>query len=347
MITEGKQIIPFCAGQALTELCDSYDMISNIPYIADNYKSGTIISLKGHDIPIVSIEEAGNRITDEVLVITSMQYIHEVLRQLDNMSIFEGMTFYISNLFTRENENRSIDLGEGEKQQIPKKIHYCWFGKTQMPLQFQRNIMTWKEKCPEYEIIRWDESNYDVTKNKYMSQAYTMKKWGFVPDYARLDIINTYGGIYLDTDVELLKPLDELRKVKLYCGFEDEKHINFGLGFGAQANNAILQEMIEMYEKMDFINSKGMMNLTASPVYQTQVMEKHGLIRNGHTQKKESFLALSPEYLSPINAVGVGTPTPYTYSIHQYAATWFDDEQQEKKSQLMNNYRLVLKRMSE
>lgn len=345
MIRQGKKIIPFCAGQALKEFCDFFDVVQNIQYIVDNYKKGLAIEIKGRNIQIISAEEAGRLMTDEILVITSMQYIDELLEQLDSMPVFDKAAFYVSNLFEEEGENKEITIGRNARQLIPKKIHYCWFGKTHMPRQFQENIVTWKEKCPDYEIIRWDESNYDIKKNKYMLQAYNMQKWGFVPDYARIDIVNTYGGIYLDTDVELLKSLDELLKTNFFCGFEDKRNINFGLGFGSKSNNMILQEMLELYNGLDFINSDGSINLTASPVYQTEIMEKHGLKRNGLTQRTEEFFALSPEYLSPINAVGVGMPTQYSFSIHQYAATWFDEEQQSLKKRLINNYRLVLKRM--
>ena len=90
---------------------------------------------------------------------------------------------------------------------IPKVIHYCWFGGNEMSALEKKCIESWKTQCPDYEIVRWDETNYDVTKNPYMQQAYAAKKWGFVPDYARLDILYQHGGFYLDTDVELLQSL--------------------------------------------------------------------------------------------------------------------------------------------
>ena len=91
---------------------------------------------------------------------------------------------------------------------IPKIIHYCWIGGTPLPEIAKKCIESWKKCCPDYEIREWNESNYDFTQNVYMKEAYEVKKWGFVPDYARLDIIYRYGGFYLDTDVELLKSLD-------------------------------------------------------------------------------------------------------------------------------------------
>ena len=101
---------------------------------------------------------------------------------------------------------------------IPKVIHYCWFGGNEMSALEKKCIESWKTQCPDYEIIRWDETNYDVTKNLYMQQAYAAKKWAFVSDYARLDILYQHGGFYLDTDVELLQSLDALRTHAAFAG---------------------------------------------------------------------------------------------------------------------------------
>ena len=127
---------------------------------------------------------------------------------------------------------------------IPKIIHYCWFGGNEIPENDKKCIESWKKYCPDYKIIRWDESNYDYKKNSYMREAYEAKKWGFVPDYARLDIIYNYGGIYLDTDVELLKSLDEILDCEGFFGFESENLVNLGLGFGAVKGNEIIRDMM-------------------------------------------------------------------------------------------------------
>ena len=121
---------------------------------------------------------------------------------------------------------------------IPKIIHYCWVGGSPKPQSVLYCIESWKRNCPDYEIREWNETNYDFTKNKYMQQAYEAQKWGFVPDYARLDIIYEYGGIYLDTDVEMVRNFDELLSRSSFFGFEDTGEGSFfvacGLGFGAQ-----------------------------------------------------------------------------------------------------------------
>ena len=132
---------------------------------------------------------------------------------------------------------------------IPKVIHYCWFGGNPIPEKDRRYIEGWKEKCPDYEIIEWNERNYDVSKNKYMAQAYEEKKWGFVSDYARLDLVYQYGGIYFDTDVELLKPLDNLLELEMFCGFESTKYVNFGIGFGAEKENPVNYQNVRFFRR--------------------------------------------------------------------------------------------------
>ena len=117
---------------------------------------------------------------------------------------------------------------------IPKVIHYCWFGHNPLPERYKEWIKSWKRYCPDYEIVEWNESNYDVTKHPYMRAAYDAKKWGFVSDYARLDIIYENGGIYLDTDVELVKNLDELLYQEGFAGVDSSGRLSTGLGFGAR-----------------------------------------------------------------------------------------------------------------
>lgn len=338
-----KKVICFCAGQGFFDLCETYQLASRILYIVDNYKSGTKITLGKYEIPVLAVEEMGIEIQDCILVISTVKYIDELVPQLDKCAVCDNQIFYVSDLFNHERNHPEV---YNERPPIiPKIIHYCWFGNGEIPEDFRRNIDTWKRHCPDYEIKCWNESNYDITKNKYMKQAYEMKKWGFVPDYARLDIVNTYGGIYLDTDVELLRPLDTLLQYKLFCGFENTAHIAFGLGFGSVKDNPIINEMMKTYEEADFIRADGTLNTIPSPIYQTQDMEKMGLIKNGRTQWVQDAIILAPEYLAPINEFGYGKPTTKSFSIHHYAATWYDNEQQEVKNKIINNYKYVLKRM--
>ena len=158
---------------------------------------------------------------------------------------------------------------------IPKIIHYCWVGNSPKPKSVLYCIESWRKYCPGYEIREWNESNYDFSKNGYMKQAYEAKKWGFVPDYARLDIIYKYGGIYLDTDVELIKSLDELLNQTAFMGFENtgdgEFFVNCGHGFGAEPHNKIIGAARNLYDHIQFINDDNTYNLLPSPHYTTQI----------------------------------------------------------------------------
>lgn len=210
---------------------------------------------------------------------------------------------------------------------IPKIIHYCWIGGSPLTPLAEKCIASWEKFCPDYKIIRWDESNYDFTKVNYMKQAYEQKKWGFVPDYARLDIIYENGGIYLDTDVELIKPLDELLKDECFAGVEisDNQRIvvALGLGFGAEKNSLIIREMRDSYINLNFINKDGSLNLIASPVYQTKFLLDKGL-RNTQDIQVVSGMKIYPKsYFNPTDLqTGKVVVQENTISIHHYAGSW-------------------------
>ena len=211
---------------------------------------------------------------------------------------------------------------------IPKIIHYCWVGNAPKPKSVLYCIESWKKFCPDYEIREWNESNYDFTKNKYMKQAYEAKKWGFVPDYARLDIIYEYGGIYLDTDVELIKNLDNFLENPAFLAYQDSKYIATGLGFGAEKGNKIIKCMLDDYKNCHFCIN-GEMDLTPCPVRNTNVIKN--LLGTEIDAKKISNIkdaVLYPkEYFSPIDCKTMEMAlTSNTISIHWFTASWREEE---------------------
>ena len=133
---------------------------------------------------------------------------------------------------------------------IPKKIHYCWFGKNELPTKAKKCIASWKKYCPDYEIVEWNEDNYDVYQNAYTTYTYDNKKFAFLSDYARLQIILREGGIYFDVDVEVVRPLDELLRYPAFFGFETEEYVNTGVGFGAERGNKIVEGMLKEYNPL-------------------------------------------------------------------------------------------------
>lgn len=215
---------------------------------------------------------------------------------------------------------------------IPKKIHYCWVGSDPLPESAKKCIKSWKKYCPDYEIVEWNESNYDFMSIPYAKEAYEAKKWGFVPDHARLDIIYQHGGIYLDTDVEIVRPFDPLLTLHGFAGFQDENFVALGLGFGAEAGNPVIGELMRAYEGLHFINAAGEPDLTPSPRLNTDALVRQcGLAANGEYQELESFTVFPPEYFCPRSFEdGILRKTKNTYSIHHFDASWFSEESRQK-----------------
>ena len=204
---------------------------------------------------------------------------------------------------------------------IPKKIHYCWFGGKPLPPLAEKCIASWKKYCPDYEIIRWDESNYDFSKHPFMKQAYQEKKWAFVTDYARLDIIYNNGGLYFDTDVELLRSPDTLLSNSLFVGFENEQFVNTGQVFGGEAGHIILKKLRDDYDNILFSSS----NLIPCPQIQTRTLKSLGLQDDtGEIQFLPADTAIYPtEYFCPKHGwFNRYKLTSNTYSIHHCAASW-------------------------
>lgn len=220
---------------------------------------------------------------------------------------------------------------------IPKKIHYCWFGGGEKSELIKKCIESWKQYAPECEIIEWNETNYDVSKNTYMYEAYKAKRWGFVPDYARLDIIYQHGGIYLDTDVELIKPIGDLLNGDGFCGFEQadknaEFSVNTGSGFGAKINDPVIFAMREIYNGLSFYNEDGTQNLQPSPYYNTKVLQEHGLKCDNSLQKIGEITVYPYEYFCPVNwKTHECKTTTNTYSIHHFDASWLSKQEKAKR----------------
>ena len=192
---------------------------------------------------------------------------------------------------------------------IPKIIHYCWVGGNPKPQSVLYCIESWKRCCPDYEIREWNETNYDFSKNKYMRQAYEAKKWGFVPDYARLDIVYEHGGIYLDTDVEIVRSFDHLLENECFFGFEDtgdgEFFVNCGHGFGAVPHHDVIKAARDLYEHLSFVGDDGTLNLLASPYYTTQALRLAGLVQENRDQKLPGVQVYAGNFLENLGKGGI------------------------------------------
>lgn len=207
---------------------------------------------------------------------------------------------------------------------IPKVIHYCWFGGNPKTKKMEKCIFSWKKMCPEYEIIEWNESNFIIDEQcDFIKEAYKEKKYAFVSDVARLKIIYENGGIYLDTDVELLKPLDDLLNNQCYFGWQDSKYVANGLGFGAEKGNSIIRENLNYYENQSFILENGKLNTIPCPVHTTKILVSHGLKMENRIQNLGNVTIYPIEFFNPLDdSTNRLIITEKTYSIHWYAKTW-------------------------
>ena len=317
------------------EICEEYGEIhleERVVAFVDNdsKKWGTYYLLKGKRIPIISVANLQEQILKTDIILITSRYFAYIYEQLEQIEALTEINCYIwpdiAPQYKTDDQLTEKIIAHSEKEnQIPKKIHYFWFGDNEIPPFEQACIDSWKRFCPEYDIICWDETNYDITKNRYMQQAYEAKKWGFVPDYARLDIIYQYGGIYLDTDVQVIQSFDLLLKLKGFAGFESKNLVAPGLGFGACAGHDMVRRMRDGYDNLTFKKEDGTYNLTASPYIQTEMLKTYGLKLNNKIQEVNGMLILPSECLSPDNNM-IPHITRNTFSVHNYAGSWTSGE---------------------
>ena len=206
---------------------------------------------------------------------------------------------------------------------LPKIIHYCWFGRGEKPVLAQKCIDSWRKFCPDFEIREWNEDNCDYLAMPFMMEAYAAKKYAFVSDVMRLIVLEQYGGVYFDTDVELVRDLAPLMDDEGFIGFENDQYVNSGQGIAAMPHHPVVQAMIEEYRKLHFTSTDGTINAVGCPHLNTDVMERYGLVRNGKEQRVAGIHVYPAEFFNPLDSVtGKLTKTENTYSIHWYSMSW-------------------------
>lgn len=215
-----------------------------------------------------------------------------------------------------------------EKQRIPKIIHYCWFGGAPLPELVLKCIESWKKYCPDYEIRRWDETNFDLNCCRYVREAYEAKKWAFVSDVARLYALTRYGGIYMDTDVELIGPLDDrMLCYGAFCGLESETKVGTAL-IGAQKDHPFFADLLNGYMDEAFVRSDGSYNTSTNVKRITAAFEKYGFIPENRIQHLEGITVYPTDFFCPKDfETGETVLTENTCAIHYYDGSWWTEEQ--------------------
>lgn len=218
---------------------------------------------------------------------------------------------------------------------IPKVIHYCWFGGNPKPKFAKKCIDSWRKHCPDYQIIEWNEDNFDITQNRYCKEAYEEGKWAFVTDYARLKILFENGGFYFDTDVELVKNLDAFLEEPCFMCIESSTRcvmVATGLGIGAQKGNAVVKALLDSYEGVAFRREDGSLDTATCTVRNNAVLKRFGFTEENRLQRFPEFTIYPSEFFSPIEMEsGIKRKTKNTYSIHHYSLSWTSKENQRRR----------------
>lgn len=211
---------------------------------------------------------------------------------------------------------------------IPKIIHYCWFGGASLPEGARECIDSWRRRCPGYEIREWNESNFDVTQNDYCREAYEAKKWAFVADYARLAVLAEQGGIYMDTDVEVVRSFDPLLASSTFLCFESNAAVSIGT-FGVEKGSPLVARFLRAYEGRHFRRADGSLDLLTNVLFLTRLLvEEYGLRLNGKLQELPGGIMVYPmeAFIAKDYQTGWIMRDETTYAIHHYAATWHDED---------------------
>lgn len=231
---------------------------------------------------------------------------------------------------------------------IPKVIHYCWFGRNPLPESAVKCIESWRKFMPDYEIKEWNEDNFDVNIIPYTAEAYSVGKYAFVSDYARFWVLYHYGGVYFDTDVEVIKPMDDIIEKGPYMGVEvmckvvpedlvGYPMVNPGLGVGAPAGMDFYKKVLDFYVSLRFLREDGSIITGTVVSHTTRLLVNNGLRKTPELQQIAGIWIFPEDYFNPFDDItGRLNKTENTRSIHWYARTW----------QKQNPYKLWLSRMS-
>ncbi|OME82137.1 hypothetical protein BK120_15815 [Paenibacillus sp. FSL A5-0031] len=221
------------------------------------------------------------------------------------------------------------------EMKIPKVIHYCWFGNNPLPELAIKCINSWKTYMPDYEIIRWDENNFNVNSNLYVMQAYESKKFAFVSDYVRLYALYNYGGIYLDTDVEVIKPLDQFLNNEAFSGFEDHQSITTGV-IGSTKGNEIINIFLDYYSQRGFVRQDGSLDTTTNVKIITDICLKYGFIKDNNYQIVNGYTIYPKTVFCPLNWNSNDTDiSNETHTIHYFAGSWHSEKEKNRKKSII------------
>lgn len=208
-----------------------------------------------------------------------------------------------------------------------KKIHYCWFGGKPKPKKIRKCIASWKKYFPDFEIIEWNESNFDINCNEYVKNAYNLKKWAYVSDYCRLAMLYKYGGLYFDTDVEVIKRFKDEFFLTPFITLEIAEYISIGMGgtIYVEKDDPFCKSLLDSYEGESTLEKEEGSRFTKTICDRAyDYFIKYGFVREDKFQSLNGYTLYPTEYFSPLNNLtGKMHKTKNTYSIHYFIGSWF------------------------
>lgn len=340
-----KRVILFGAGKALQSwgakaLADA-GIKEQIPYIVDNADHIREFLFDDRMIPVKKPKELRKEKNAAVLIV-NQNYADEICEQLDAMNLDESLEVYDLYFIMAVSCGRRMIPGKKEDQTdiIPKVIHTFWFSGEPVPKAYQHCVDTWNRHCEDYTIKVWTSKEYDCCKIPFTRAAYEAKKWAFVADYARVDVLCRYGGVYMDMDVEVLRNFDELLHLQGFFSFDMNHDVGLEV-FGSVPNNPLLQDIKEEYETGTF-DITDLVGIT-QPKMIRNTMRKFGVTLNGDSQMVHGNWIASRNYFNPQDYViyETGIMDEKTFTIHRSNMGWHDRDK--KNEQVMKNKSLFLK----
>lgn len=335
-----RKIVLYGAGSYFRDyVSDGFpkEWLGYVDYVIDSSKHGNMVSIREKKIPVYNVEKVKEE-TDCVIMLTSSTVMYEMYEQLESMRLGEDVICCAYPLILAKTTGKSsLDLeniiftNKGVDR-IQKVIHSFWFSGEKKTTEYQKCIDSWKKVCPDYEIKEWNLDNYDYSKNCFMEQAVRHKKWAFASDVARLDVIYRQGGIYMDMDVELFKPLDKLLKNQAFFSFETHNDIDLTI-FGAVSGNELIERLLRLYENIDFDGTLDMMNQFCQPVYIRDTMRAYGVNQTGDMQYINGMAFLPRCFFAPKDQFiyELDVMNEKTMAAHHCNSEWKDRDYKEKK----------------
>ncbi len=315
---------PFLYGSGLIENLRGFVRTSDKEYV----------EIQDHSYEVFGKDKLAKMKSDKTIILIAVTGYEEILTQLrldTRLSGFEAIpSIFLESLYEDiallSCKKPPLNYHKHDKPVIPKLIHAIWFSGDPMPELYLRCLESWKKYAPDYEIKIWNLEAYKAEHCLFFQQAIEHRNWAFASDYARVDLLFRYGGIYMDLDVEMLRSIDDLLYNDAYMSFESLDRIECGSGMGARPGHPIIREICQSYENRPYLKADGTWDNSTCPVRYTQIIEKHGLQKDGGFQQVEDITIYPFEVLTGKSFdTGIIYTTEHSYTVHHHNGSWIPD----------------------